>query len=186
MSRTVWWTNQGVVVGGIVAVLSLLLNVPLLAAQRFVKSKTHSYPNSPVLLERAKVTLFETFSPPAQFGIPGAARSRVRYANQPLSPTLMLDGRVVCVNRSTQGIEALKLTIVLFDAFHQSISVPGQGASLVKQIVTPLPKNTSKELTWQERMDSTDIYEVAVVLTAVRFADGSIWLAPDVELIDVF
>ena len=187
MSRTVWWTHRGVLVAGIVVALSLLLNVSLLAAQRLVKSKAHSYPKSPVLLEQTKVTLFETFSPPEQFGIPGAARSRVRYANRNLPPTLMLDGRVVCVNRSVQGIEALKLTIVLFDAFHQSISVLGQqGASLVKQIVTSLPKNASKELTWQERVDSTDIYEVAVVLTGVRFADGSVWLAPNVELVDIF
>ena len=52
--------------------------------------------------------------------------------------------------------------------------------------MTSIPRGASERLTWEQRVDSLDVYEVAVVVTRVRFADGSVWMAPNEELVDIF
>jgi len=176
---------------GSVCLLSALFCTSLWALQRALKSKVHNYPNAPVEVKRSEVTLMETFATPTQTrGLDeGARKSRVRYANREgLSPSsFVLTGAITCMNRSSQMVEALALTIVALDAFHQPVQLPGQRAAyLVQQILEALPRGASKRITWEQPVGSSDVYEVAVVVTRVRFADGSVWFAPGEELIDIF
>ena len=36
------------------------------------------------------------------------------------------------------------------------------------------------------RVGTSDVYEVAVVVTKVRLGDDSLWVAPGEELVDIF
>lgn len=160
------------------------------ALQRSIKSKLHNYPNSPIEIKRSQITLTETFSTPTQAVADGQPkRSQVRYANRDglLSSTYVLNGSATCLNRSSQAVSAFALTIVALDAFHQPIHLPGQrDVYAVQQIVAPLPRSSTKEIAWQLTAGSSDVFEVAVVVTRVRFADESLWVAPGEELVDIF
>jgi hypothetical protein len=176
---------------GSVYLLSVLFCASLWALQRALKSKIHNYPNAPVELKRPQITLVETFATPTQTRGPdaGARKSRVRYANREgLSPSsFVLSGEVICTNKSSQVVEALALTIVALDAFHQPVQLPGQRAAyLVQQVLETLPRGASKRIAWEQPITSSDVYEVAMVVTRVRFSDGSVWFAPGEELIDIF
>jgi hypothetical protein len=156
-----------------------------------LKSKVHNYPNTPVEVKRSKVTLVETFSAPTQFVAPGikAKTTRVRYANRAgLAPSVfMLNGEVLCANTSAQPVEAISLAVILLDAFHQPVQVAGQrDAYMIKQVLEVLPRGGSKAIAWEHQVHSPEIYEIAVVVTRVRFADGSVWMAPGEELLDIF
>lgn len=161
------------------------------AADRALKAKAHNYPNTPVEVRQVKVALVETYATPTQASAQetGARRSRVRYANRAgLTPaTLVLSGELLLANHAGQPVEALALTIVLLDAFHQPLQVPGQRDTFtVQQVVAAMPKGSTKRIQWEQRVHSADIYEVAVLVTRVRFTDASVWLAPREELIDIF
>lgn len=160
------------------------------ALQRTLRSKAHNYANTPVKVTQSKVTLLDVFPTPTQSGVPDAGKSRVRYANRAglLPRSYRLRGELSCVNESAQAIEAVKLTVVILDAFHQAVAVPGQrSAYAVEQIVEPIPRGGAKRLLWERDVGTTaEVYEVAVVVTAVRFSDGSVWIAPDEELVELF
>lgn len=160
------------------------------ALQKAVRSKLHNYPNAPIEIKRSEVLLVETFSAPAvDFPDAASRKSRIRYANRGgLAPsTFLLNGTALCVNRSAQSVSAFALTIVALDAFHQPIHLSGQkDVYAVQQVVTSLPRGGSKEISWQLASSSSDIYEVAVVVTKVRLGDDSLWVAPGEELIDIF
>ena len=102
------------------------------ALQRDLKTKIKNYPKAPVAIKSSKVSLIETFTAPTQFAAPGAPvrTTRVQYANRAgLSPSVwVLTGEVLCVNQSPQAIEAVQLTIVMLDAFHQALQVFTPGA----------------------------------------------------------
>ena len=173
------------------SLLGVLVCTSLWALQRALKSKIHNYPNTPVEVKRSEVTLVETFATPTQAGSTesGTKKSRVRYANREgLSPsTFVLNGELYCLNKSSQMVEALALTVVALDAFHQPIQLPGQRQGyVVQQVLEKLPRGASKQIAWEQPVASSDVYEVAVVVTRVRFADGSVWFAPGEELIDIF
>ena len=160
------------------------------ALQRTVKSKTHNYPGAPVEIRRSTVTLVETFTAPTQFAMPEtkAKTTRVRYANRAgLAPSVyVLNGELSCQNTSSQTVEAISVVVIPLDAFHQPVLTGQPDASAMQQIVQSIPRGTSRQITWEQRVHSTDVYEVAVVITRVRFADGTIWAAPGEELLDVF
>ena len=185
MSR---WRDR-LIRGGAIYVASAVLCVSLWALQKVLASKVHNYPNTPVEVKRSKVTLVETYATPGQLVTPGtkARTTRVRYANRAgLTPSVfMLNGEVVCTNTSPQAVEALSVAIVVLDAFHEALAVGGQ-RYVTKQVMEPLPRGGSKTITWEQQLSSQDAYEVAVVVTRVRFADGSVWAAPQEELLDIF
>ena len=160
------------------------------ALQKTVKSKLHNYPNAPIEIKRSQVTLVETFATPTQ-AVPDAAsrKSHIRYANRDglSTSTFLLNGTVLCANRSAQSVSAFALTIVALDAFHQPIHLSGQkDVYAVQQVVASLPRGGSKEINWQLTAGTSDVYEVAVVVTKVRLGDDSLWVAPGEELIDIF
>jgi hypothetical protein len=161
------------------------------ALQRPLKAKMHNYANAQLIVKESKVVLIETFAQPLQGGVQqGVTRgSRIRYANRAglLPSTYELKGELLCYNKSSQTVEAIALTIVALDAFHQPIPIGGRGdANLIQQIVVQMPERSSKRVTWQQTVSSADVFEVAVIVTRIRFKDGSIWVAPTEELIDVF
>ena len=168
-----------------------LMSTSLWALQRVLKAKALNYPKTPVEATRAHVTLVETYTMPTQYVAPDAkARtSRVRYANRAgLSPSVfMLNGEVLCTNTSGKTVEALSLAVILLDAFHQPIQMTGRaGAPDVQQIMETLSRGGSKRITWEQQVRSTEVYEIAVVVTRIRFADGTTWIAPPEELLDTF
>jgi hypothetical protein len=161
------------------------------ALQKTLKSKAHNYAEAPVTLRRPQVTLVETYTSPSQFvvGDAKAKTTRVRYANRAgLSPSVfMLKGEVQCANGAPQPVEAVSLTIVALDAFHQPVDVSGAGGALsVRQVAQPIARGGSARIVWEETVRSPDVYEVAVIVTRVRFADGTVWTAPAEELLDLF
>lgn len=175
----------------LIGVLSLTACPPAWAFQKTVKSKTFTYPHSPVQATRSRVRFVETFYSPTQVALPGARTqgSRIRYANRAgLSPSsFVLSGEVDCHNVSRRTIEAFALTIIALDAFHQPLRLPGEpGPYAVEQVVTTIVRGASKRVTWERRLPTGNVFEVAVVITRVRFADGSVWLAPREELLDIF
>jgi hypothetical protein len=160
------------------------------ALQRTVKSKTHNYKGAPVEIRRSGVTLVETFTAPTQFAMPEAKQktSRVRYANRAglAASVFVLNGQLSCQNTSSQTVEALSVTIVPLDAFHQPLLTGQAEGSATQQIVQAIPRGATRQIAWEQRVNSSDVFEVAVVITRVRFADGTIWVAPGEELLDVF
>ena len=92
----------------------------------------------------------------------------------------------MCANISQHPIDAFSVAIVVFDAFHQPVQGSTQGPFLVQQIVEAIPRGGSKRVEWEQPVTSSEIYEVAVIVTRVRFADGTVWSAPNEELLDVF
>ncbi len=168
--------------------LCVLGSPPLWALQRAVKAKPHNYSHTPMTVKQVKATLTEVFGMPAQANAEGA-RTRIRYANQAnqTPSTYLLLGEAVCLNGSSQSIEAFKLNIIVLDAFRQPVHLPNQREPYaVKQIIESIPHGSSKSIEWEQAVESEDVYEVAVVVTGVRFADGSVWRAPDEELLDTF
>ena len=162
------------------------------ASQRPITCKAHNYDKAPVLIKQTKATLVETYSTPTQ-SVPQEAsvkRSRVQYANRAglLPTTYELQGEVLLYNGAEQPIEAVGLTVVLLDAFHEQIQSIGRSASTrgQQQVVVQLPKRNTKAVTWQTAVGVSEIYEVVVVVTRARFADGTVWAAPAEEIIDVF
>ncbi|MBI4342413.1 MAG: hypothetical protein HY599_03490 [Candidatus Omnitrophica bacterium] len=160
------------------------------AMQRTLKSKIHNYKNAPIDTKRSQAALVETYTAPTQVmvGDSKARTSRVRYANRAgLAPSVfVVSGEALCTNVSPHHIEAFSLAIVVFDAFHQPVQGGGQGPFLVQQVVERLPRGASKRVTWEQPVGSADVYEVAVIVTRVRFEDGTIWTAPNEELLDIF
>ena len=168
-----------------------LLCAPVWALQRTLKSKAHNYPKAPVEVTHSQVSLVETFTSPTQFmtSETKAKTTRVRYANRAgLSPSVfMLNGEITCANTSAQPVEALSMTVVPLDAFHQPIGSPGQQPGFtMQQALGSLPRGGTKRITWEQPVGSADVYEVAVIITRVRFADGKVWTAPEEELLDTF
>jgi hypothetical protein len=168
-----------------------LAAAPLWALQRTLKSKAHSYPNAPVEVRRSQVSLVETFTSPTQFMTSDAKAktTRVRYANRAgLAPSVfVLSGDITCANTSSKPVEALSLTVVPLDAFHQPINTPGlQQGFTMQHALGSLPRGGTKRITWEQSVNSSDVYEVAVIITRVRFADGKVWSAPTEELLDAF
>ena len=160
------------------------------AMQRTLKSKIHNYEKAPIETKRSQATLVETYTAPTQMmaGDAKTRTTRVRYANRAgLAPSVfVISGEALCANISPNHIEAFSVAIVVFDAFHQPVQGGGQGPFLVQQVVERLPRGASKRVTWEQPVGSADVYEVAVIITRVRFEDGTIWTAPNEELLDIF
>lgn len=160
------------------------------AMQRTLKSKVVNYPKTPLEAKRSEATLVETYTTPTQAMTADsrAKTTRVRYANRAgLAPSVfLLSGQTLCANVSPHAVEAFSLAIVVFDAFHQPIQSGGRGPFIIEQVMERLPRGASKQVAWEHSVSSEDVYEVAVIVTRVRFEDGTVWTAPQEELLDIF
>lgn len=172
------------------ALAGLLAGLPAAwAIQREIKSKCHAYAEAPVRASDARVRLVEVFSTSGAATEPYAEQTRgtrVRYLNRAnqLPSAFMLEGEVTCVNRSPKLVRAIKLTVVPMNAFHEPIKSAFLGEDDGKQLMLSLSPGSSRVISWKQRAPSSDVYQVAVVVTAVMFDGDEVWLAPNVELID--
>lgn len=178
-----------------VAISLLLAGLPLAntlwAMDRSLRATAKNYPDAPVQIARTNAKLVETYTAPTQVALPGGSvrTTRVRYANRAgQAPSVfLLSGEALCHNRAGKAIEAIEVAIVMLDAFHQPLpAANGRLPYLIQQVLKPIAIGGSHHLAWEERVDAVDVYEVAVVVTRVRFVDGSVWAAPDEELVDIF
>ena len=173
----------------VVAVLLVASATPAWALQRTIRANTRNFPEAPVVVKQSRVKLVEAYASPSQPAVPDAGKARVRYANRAglLPSTYVLKGELVCQNTDGRQVEAVKLAIVVLNAFHEAVPVGAERRRhTVQQLVEAIPRNASKHLAWEQVVGTDDVYEVAVVITGVRFADGSVWMAPDEELVDGF
>lgn len=171
--------------------LALSTGPPAWAGQQSLRARVANYPNAPVVLKTLKVQLVELFSTPTQPVIPGTSTegSRVRRAGTAgtLPSTFVLFGDVLCQNRSAQGVRAVELTVVLLDPFHQPVRPQGSSqAYTVRQVAMGVSRGSTARIAWKQPTATSDVYEVVAVVTRVRFDDGSVWLAPREELIEIF
>jgi hypothetical protein len=168
----------------------LVISSSVWAMQRVLVSKVHNYPNAPVEVKKSRVLLVETFTNPTQYVAPDqkAKTTRVRYANRAgLSASVfVMNGELTFVNRSTDAVEAVSMMVIPMDAFHQPLAQGSQQEGFTVQQMVDLNRGASKTLTWEQNATSADVYEVAVIVTKVRFKAGKVWSAPAEELIDVF
>ena len=182
---------RGVLRAAAYAAACLLLSTAAWAMQRVLKAAAHNYPKAPMEAKRPQATLAETYTAPTQAAGSGDSRARtshVRYANRAgLAPSVfVVSGEAQCTNVSQHAVEAFSLAIVVFDAFHQPVQSGGHGPFIMQQIVERLPRGASKRVTWEQAVGSDDVYEVGVIVTRVRFDDGTVWNAPNEELLDIF
>ena len=185
------WQRERLWFWSIIACVGLFVGgSSLLALQREVASKTHAYTNTPVAIRHSYVKLIEMFSTPTLMAIPGMKTkpARVRYANRAgqMPSRYVLEGELRCRNQSSKTVEALGLIIVPLDAFHQAVQTLGSERSSTHHVIARIPRQTEQRVTWEQEVGSPDVFEVAVVVTRVRFEDGTVWEAPEEELIDMF
>lgn len=163
---------------------------PAVAADRKVRAAIHNVASSPVELREAMVELIEVFASPTQRSTTEeAARwSRVEYANRKglLPSKLILRTEAVVINRSPHTIEAVALTAMPLNAFHQTLEMPGQPQYAIHQVEESLARGASRRVTWEQPVVSTDVYAVLLMATAARFADSSVWMAPRQIIQDLF
>lgn len=163
------------------------------ALERRIASQGHNYPSAPVVITRSDVTLIAPSSQPAKLVVTDRTTSREEtYYLTRDEPGYRLQGKIVCRNDSAKTVEAVQLTIVLFDGSYQPVQTfVQQEVSSRQRLMTLLPAHAEREFVWEQPLDLTTgsaarFVEVAVVVTRVRFADSNMWLAPRDELIAVF
>lgn len=161
---------------------------PAVALQRSVKAAIKQFSSTPVDVQDTKIRLQETFSSPTQSAAEEGGETRVRYANRKQASQLVLTGEGLLVNRSPQRIEAVAVTTMPLDAFGDALDAAQgqQGVYKLHRITEAIPKGGAVRFAWEQPVTSEDVYEVAVAVTAVRFSDGSVWLAPKDKLTETF
>lgn len=169
-----------------VALLALLLATPSVTAlERAVRTRVANYEEAPVLLRSASVKLVQTYSQPGQFpfvSMEGSdvkmRRSRVRQLNRlnQQIATYLLEGSLELHNETRRSIETLQLTTVFFNAFRERIRTDRDTVTLT------LGPRQHKTVSWSKGVPHEEVFEMVVVVSAVRFGDGSVW-SPTEELI---
>ncbi|MDP3703787.1 MAG: hypothetical protein Q8R78_05310 [Candidatus Omnitrophota bacterium] len=168
----------------------LCLSASVWALEREVKVELHHAPSTPVDIKESQVRLVEVFASPVQGALleDPTAWTSVEYANRRgRTPSkLLLKGDTVLLNRSPHTIEVIALTVMPMDAFRQGFESIGQGPYKIHQVEEWLPSRTSKRVSWEQICGSADVYSVAILVTAVRFSDGSVWTAPREAVQSIF
>lgn len=156
-----------------------------IAFEREIKSRIANYDEAPVTLRTAQVKLVQTYSDLAQapFMImdgkdTGLRRSRVRHLNRlnEQIPTYLLQGALELRNETRRSIDMLQLTTVFFNAFRERIRTDRDAVQIA------LVPRQRKTLAWSKGVPHEEVFEMVVVISAVRFTDGSVW-SPTEELI---
>ena len=175
--------DRSVRMAGVALALALSLSSPVAFAglQRAIQSRLANHEDTPVMLERFSARLIETYASPGQFPFATmndaevrVKRSRVRYVNRlnQQIPTYVVEGTLTLRNRFRKKVEAMELTTTFLNAFREQI---GQAQHAVVEPVQPLE---TKTVAWSTTLPQPEVYEMFVVITGVRFADGTVW-APD-------
>ena len=159
------------------------------AFKRALRTQVANYDNAPVTIRRASIQLVQTYGTPSQEpvvalglerGAPQASRSRIRYVNRlnQQTPTYSLEGEIELRNDAQKEVAAMKLTTIFLNAFRERISTDQQ---LLVQSLSP---RQTKRVPWSRALPHEEVYEMFVVIGAVRYSDGTVW-TPSEELIVV-
>jgi len=154
--------------------------------QRSVRTQIANHDEAPVSLLKVSAHLVQTYSNPTQFPLAVAQggeevrihRSRVRPLNRlnQQVPTYLLEGALELRNETHKEITALQITTVFLNAFRERMSMDRQS------IASSLAPRQTKRLQWTRGLPHQDVFEIFLVVTAVRFSDGEVWV-PSEELI---
>ncbi len=166
---------------GLLAIGLVVGTLAGVALDRSLVVLTANYPEAPVTLERAELRLVETFTGPSQlppFPDVEIPRSRVRYLNvkNRVPLTYAIEGQVTCRNHTKKIVEAIQLTTILLNPFRERLRL-----NVVTLRSRVAPQDTGS-LSWSEMSGMKDVEEVRLVITAVRFSNGTVWTAPDKDL----
>ena len=77
----------------------------------------------------------------------------------------------------------LGLLIVPFDADHKPLST---GRSNLVRLNSTLSGGAERTLPWNVQAKQFAVAEVVVAILSIKFADGTIWNAPQAETVDFF
>lgn len=153
--------------------------------QREVRTRFAHYDDAPVIVQQATVRLVQTYSAPSQFPLALAegtdlkvSRSRVRNLNRlnQQVPTYQLRGELDVRNATRKVVDMLQITTVFFNAFHERIS------TVQESLPSTIAARQRKTITWTKSLPDEEVFELFVVISAVRFTDGTVW-SPEEELI---
>ena len=159
----------------------------LAGLQRPIQSRLANHADSPVMLERCVARLVETYAGPGQFPFATmndnevrVKRSRVRYVNRlnQQIPTYVLEGQLTLRNQFRKKVAVTEVTTTFLNAFRERV---GQAQYSVAEPVQPF---ATKTVDWSTALPHPEVYEMFVVVTGVRFDDGTVW-APNEETIVV-
>lgn len=178
------WSRRWVAIGVAITALGAIPDAGGL--ERAVRTRIANYDKAPVTLRHAAVELVQTFSTPTQFPLSAVAgqedvnvrRSRVRYMNRlgQQVPSYLLQGELELANETRKEVAALQITTVFLNAFRERISTDRYALS------SPLAPRKTIRMPWSRSLPHEEVFEMFFVITAVRFADGTVW-APAEELI---
>ena len=169
------------------SLLVLVVGQEAFAFRRELRTKVANYDNAPVIIRQASIQLVQTYGTPSQETVAalalerGAAqtsRSHIRYVNRlnQQTPTYSLEGEIELRNDAQKAVAALKLTTVFLNAFRERLSTDQQ---LLVQSLSP---RQTKRVQWSRALPHEEVYEMFVVINAVRYSDGTVW-TPSEELI---
>ena len=94
-----------------------------------------------------------------------------------------LRGEMKCWNKSSKAADGLGLLIVPFDADHNPLST---GRSNLVRLDSTINGGAERALPWQVQAKELAATEVLVAILSIKFADGTVWNAPEVEAVDFF
>jgi hypothetical protein len=161
------------------------------AVERRIGSTPHNHAEAPARIIRSEVTLIAPAGTPTKIVVTDKrAKTEDVYYLTREEAGYRVKGRLAFRNESRQTIELIRVTIVLLDRYFQAIEPPvEQEFSSRQRMSTLLPVGAERAFAWEHGVRSQSplqFVEVAVVITAVQFADASVWAAPRDEVIDVF
>ncbi|MBI2103966.1 MAG: hypothetical protein HYT90_00090 [Candidatus Omnitrophica bacterium] len=167
------------------AVSSVIACQEAFGFERAVRTRIANYEEAPVSLRAASTQLVRTYDNPNQISLAAleggdrqVKRSRVQYINRlnQQAATYLLEGELELRNQTRKDIAALQITTVFLNAFRERIGTERQSLS------EPLRPGQTKQVRWSRGLPYQDVFELYVIVTAVRFSDGTVWSPAD-ELI---
>ena len=94
-----------------------------------------------------------------------------------------LKGEIKCWNKSAKTADALGVLVVPLDEDANALI---GGRKSMARVDGPIRSGQEVALPWELSLKATEVAEVSVVILTIKFADGTIWQAPDVEMVDFF
>ena len=70
-----------------------------------------------------------------------------------------------------------------FDKHHKALQ---SGRENIARVQGPVRGGGERRLSWKTTVRSSHVVEVTVAILTIKFTDGSIWQAPNVELVGFF
>lgn len=180
--------RRGLLTGTLLVLCATVLaSPPAFGMEREVRTRIANYDEAPVIVRQAAVYLVQSYGNPTSAPVvasgdnsPSTRHNRVRYMNRLNQeiPRYQLESELHLQNLTPKEIEAFQVTMIFLNAFHERI------ASDQQSVTEPLGPREMKTVEWSRKLPHQEVFELFLVITAVRFQDGSVWV-PVEELIIV-